>query len=101
MKVISLKFIASFIWLTLKSVVNVDLDILGNTFVANSKHRGNHWICIVIDIIKAKIYYYDSLSLKISLNLHKAIEFIIALVKDCYQYLRKLQKNGHKNVKKM
>ena len=82
-------------------IANVGLDILGNTFVANSKHRGNHWICIIIDITKAKIYYYDSLNWKIPLNLHKTIEFIIALVKDCYQYLRKLQKTGHKNFKKM
>ena len=50
-------------------VVNVGLDVLGNTFIANfiaintfnSKQRGNHWICFVIDITKTKIYYYDSL----------------------------------------
>ena len=41
--------------------------------------------CFVIYITKAKIYYYDSLSQKISLNLIKTIEFIITLVKDCYQ----------------
>ena len=64
---------------------NVEVDILGNTFILNSKQRGNHWICFVIDITKAKIYYYDSLGRKIPLNLNKTIEFIIALVKDCYQ----------------
>ena len=50
-------------------IVNVGLDVLGNAFIANfipintfnSKQRGNHWICFVIDITKTKIYYYDSL----------------------------------------
>ena len=42
--------------------VNVGLNILPNTFIANSKQRGNHWICFAINITKAKIYYYDSLS---------------------------------------
>ena len=42
--------------------VNVGLNILPNTFIANSKQRGNHWTCFVINITKAKIYYYDSLS---------------------------------------
>ena len=64
-------------------IANVGLDILGNTFVANSKQRGNHWNCFVIDIIK--IYNYNSLGWKISLNLNKTIEFINGLVKDCYQ----------------
>ena len=57
--------------------VNVCLDILGSTFVANSKQRGNHRICFVIDITKAKIYYYDSLGWKLLLNLNKAIDFFI------------------------
>ena len=48
-------------------IANVGLDILGNIFVANSKQRGNPWICFVIDIRKAKIYYYDSLGWKIPL----------------------------------
>ena len=30
--------------------VNVGLNILPNTFIANSKQRGNHWICFVINI---------------------------------------------------
>ena len=64
-------------------IANVGLDILGNTFVGNSKQRGNHWICSVIDITKAKIYYYDSFGWKIPSNLNETIEFIIALVKDC------------------
>ena len=50
---------------------NVGLNILGNTFIANSKKRGNHWICFAIDISKAKIYSYNSLGWKIPLNLNK------------------------------
>ena len=66
-------------------IVNVGFSvILGNTFIANFKQQGNHWICFVIDITKAKIYYYGSLGWKIPLNLNKTIEFIIALVKDCF-----------------
>ena len=42
-------------------IVNVGLNILGNTFIANSKERKNRWICFVIDITKAKIYYCHSL----------------------------------------
>ena len=60
-------------------------DILGNTLIVNSKQRGNHWICFVIDIINDKICYYDSLDWKIPLNLNKTMEFITALVKDYYQ----------------
>ena len=52
-------------------IVNVGSDILGNTFIANSKQRGNHWICFFIDITKAKSYYYDSLGWKIPPNLNK------------------------------
>ena len=63
-------------------IVNVGLDILGNTLIANTKQRVNHCICFVIDITKAKIYYYyNTLGLKILLNLNKRIELIIALVK--------------------
>ena len=42
-------------------------------FITNSKQQGNHWISFVIDITKAKIYYYDSLSCKIPLNLNKTM----------------------------
>ena len=69
-------------------IANVGLEILGNTFIATSKQQGNHWICFVIHITKAKIYYYDSLGWKIPLNLNKTIKFIIALVKDCDQCFR-------------
>ena len=51
-------------------IANAGLDILGNTFVVNSKQRGKHWICFVIHITKDKIYYYDSLGWKIPLNLN-------------------------------
>ena len=55
----------------IRIIINIGLDILVNTFIANSKQRGNHWICFVIDITKVKIYYYDSLRWKIPLNLNK------------------------------
>ena len=68
-----------------KIFIIVNVGFLVNTFIANSKQGGNHWICFAIDITNAKIFYYNSLDWKIHLNLDKAIEFIIVLIEDCYQ----------------
>ena len=55
----------------IRIIVNIGLEILGKTFIANYKQRGNHWIYFVIDITKAKICYYDDLGSKIPLNLNR------------------------------